>query len=174
MCQKAAATAASLMAAIEPSIVSLLTFENLSNTPNGIAAITAYKAALVALQNWKQGTAAQNVLQLIGDFQTVFNTLPIPPADASLANIILAGVEAVIGVVTANSPQPASAPATATASEEESTVSYQLQVASETEAKVLALVPDFKRSIWHSPASQYTKTWNNAVAIGGFPPSLNI
>lgn len=174
MCQKAAATAASLMAAIEPTIVSLLTLENLGNAPNGIAAISAYNAALIALQNWKQGTTAQNVLQLIGDFQTVFNTLPIPPADVALANIILAGVEAVIGVVTANSPQPIPAPASATASEEESTAAYQAQVAAETESRVAALVPDFKRSIWHSAAHQYKNTWNDAVKSGGFPATMKL
>lgn len=174
MCQKAAATAASLMQAIEPSLVSLLTLENLGNTPNGIAAITAYKAALVALENWKQGTTAQNVLQLIGDFQTVFNTLPIPPTDLALANIILAGVEAVIGVVTANSPQPAPAPVAGTASEEESTVQYQLDVAAKTEAAVAKLVPDFRRSIWHSAAHQYRSVWNHAIVTGGFPPAMKI
>lgn len=174
MCQNAAPTAASLMQAIEPTIVSLLTLENLTNTTNGIAAITAYKEALIALQNWKQGTTAQNVLQLIGDFQTVFNTLPIPPTAQTLANIILAGVEAVIGVVTANSPVPTPAPASANASAEETTASYQAQVAAETEAKVAALVPDFKRSIWHSAAHQYKGVWNNAVASGGFPPAMKI
>ena len=174
MCTKAAATAASLMAAIEPTIVSLLTLENLNNTTNGIAAITAYKAALIALQNWKQGTTAQNVLQLIGDFQTVFNTLPIPPTAQTLANIILAGVEAVIGVVTANSPAPTPAPAGATATEEESTAAYQAQVAAATEAAVAKLVPHFKRSIWHSAAHQYKSTWNDAVATGGFPPAMKI
>ena len=172
MCQKAAATAASLLAAIEPTIVSLLTLENLTNTTNGIAAITAYKAALIALQNWKQGTTAQNVLQLIGDFQTVFNTLPIPTTAQTLANIILAGVEAVIGVVTANSPAPT--PVAGTASEDESRVQYQLNVAAETEAKIAALVPDFKRSIWHSAAHQYKSTWNDAVNAGGFPPAMKI
>lgn len=174
MCQKAAATAASLMAAIEPTIVSLLTIENLNNTPNGISAISAYKAALLALQNWKQGTTAQNVLQLIGDFQTVFNTLPIPPGDAALANIILAGVEAVIGVITANSPQPSPAPASATADAEESYAAYQAQVAVDTEAKVAALVPTFKRSIWHSAAHQYKTTWNDAFTSGGFPHILKV
>ncbi|MHB1957028.1 MAG: hypothetical protein ACYCOU_25205 [Sulfobacillus sp.] len=175
MCKSATTTAVSLMQAIEPSVVSILTLENLTNTPQGLAAMAAYKAALVALQGWKSGTTAQNVLQLIGDFQTVFNTLPLPPADAALANIILAGVEAVIGVITANSPAPVtSVPVAAVATEEESTAMYQMQVAKDTEAKVMALVPDFKRSIWHSPASQYTKTWNEAVAAGGFPPSLHI
>jgi hypothetical protein len=174
MCQKAAATAASLMQAIEPTIVSLLTLENLNNTANGIAAISAYNAALAALQNWKQGTPAQNVLQLIGDFQIVFNTLPIPATAQALANIILAGVEAVIGVVTANSPVPTPAPASANASEEETTASYQAQIAAQTEAAVAKLVPNFKRSIWHSAAHQYKGVWNSEVETGGFPPAMKV
>lgn len=176
MCKNATSTAASLMAAIKPSIVSLLTIEGLANTPNGIAAINAYDAALVAVENWTSGTTAENVLQLIGDFQTVFNTLPIPPADAALANIILAGVEATIGVITANSPAPALPVAIAgtAATEEESTAMYQMEVAKATEAKVAALVPHFKRSIWHSAAHQYHVTWNEASAAGGYPETARI
>lgn len=175
MCKNATSTAASLMAAIKPSLVSLLTYENIANTPNGIAAINAYDAALAAVQNWKSGTTATDVLQVIAAFQTAFNALPIPPADAALANIILAGVEAVIGVLAANSPAPsAPTPTVGAASEEEITAAHQAQVAVETEAKVIALVPEFKRSIWHSAAHQYKSTWNGAVHKGNFPATLDI
>ncbi len=92
MCKNATATAASLMAAIEPTLKSLLTYTNLLDTPEGLAAIKAYDAALVAVQNWKSGTAAQNSLTLIGDFQVVFNTLPLPATVLTLTNIILAGI----------------------------------------------------------------------------------
>lgn len=173
MCKNATTTAASLMKAIQPSIVSLLTLEGLTNTPDGIAAMNAYDAALTAVENWQSGTTAQNVLQAIGDFQTVFNTLPLPAADAALANIILAGVEAVIGVIAANAPAPAT-PTGATAAEEETVAMYQMSVAKSTEAKVLALVPDFKRSIWHSAAHQYQSVWNKAVDAGGFPPAMKL
>ena len=173
MCVNATKTAASLMAAIEPTIKSLLTETNLISTPEGIAAMKAYDAALLALQSWKSGTTAQNVLQLIGDFQTVFNALPLPTTVSVLANIILAGIETVIGVLTANSPAPA-APVGASLAAEDAQAFHQAHVAAETSAKVAVLVPGFKRSIFHSPESQYTKAWNGAVASGGFPANMKV
>jgi hypothetical protein len=173
MCQNATKTAATLMAAIEPTIKSLLTLTGQANTPNGIAAINAYDDALVALQNWQSGTAAQNVLELITAFQTVYNSLPIPSEYLVLGNIILAGIETVIGVVTANSPAPV-AHADATASWEERQAMHQAAVSADTSAKVQALVPGFKRSIWHTPAHQYNEAWNKAVVAGGFPATLQV
>jgi hypothetical protein len=178
MCQNATKTAASLMAAIEPTIKSLLTEANLLNTPDGIAAMNAYDAALAALQVWKSGTTAQNVLELIGDFQTVFNTLPIPAQYLTLTNIILAGIETVIGVLTANSPAPpvddVTAASATVAGPDELQAMHQAAVAADTTAKVQALVPGFKHSIWHSPESQYKKAWNGAVDSGGFPATLKL
>ncbi len=171
MCQKAAATAASLMQAIEPTLKSLLSYTGLVNTPDGEAAIAAYNAALTALQGWQSGTVSHDVLQLIGDFQIVLNTLPLPPGVQMLSNIILAGIEAVIGVVTANSPAPAT-PTGATASVEETTALYQAHVAHQTTIRVAALVPEFRRSIWHSASSQYNKAWNGAIESNEFPPSM--
>lgn len=179
MCQNANKTVAALMAAIEPTLKSLLTFAGIAGTTEAQAAIAAYDAALTAVQNWQSGTTAQNVLELIGDFQTVFASLPLPPTVEALANIILAGIETVIGVLTANSPAPA-APAPGdpvvgdaeAASGEEITAMRQAHVAADTAAKVQTLVPGFKRSMWHSPESQYKKAWNDAVASGQFPETL--
>lgn len=176
MCKNATKTAASLMAAIEPTIKSLLAITGQTDTTNGIAAMTAYDAALVALQNWKSGTTAQNVLQLIGDFQTVFNTLPIPAQYVALANIILAGVEAVIGVIDANQPAPAAAVGLVLGEDaaEDTQAAHQATVAVDTTAKVQALVPGFKRSIFHSPESQYKGQWNKAVDDGGLDSILKV
>jgi hypothetical protein len=172
MCTAAAKTVGSLMAAIEPTLKSILTLTNLANTPQGLAAVTAYDAALAAIQGWKSGTPAQDALQLIGDFQTAFDALPFPPSEQLLVNVILAGVETVIGVLTANSPAPvAPAPVAGAmrASVEETQVMHQAHVIAETTAKVTALVPSFKRSIWHSPASQYDKAWTEAAVATGHP-----
>jgi hypothetical protein len=178
MCQNAAATAASLLKAEEPSLKALLSYLDQTNTPAGIGVVTAFDAAVTSLQNWKSGTPAQNVLQLIGDFVTGFDalaaSLPLPPNVVLLVDVISAGVQAAIGIVTANSPIPTPAPASANASSDESVAAYQAQVASETEAKVAALVPNFHRSIWHSAAHQYKNVWNNAVTSGGFPPAMKI
>jgi hypothetical protein len=170
MCQNAAGTAASLLKAIEPTLVSLLTLEGILSTPQGTAAINAYNAALAALQNWKSGTTAQNVLQLLGDFQTVFNTLPLPITVSTLANIILAGIETVIGVLTANSPAPAAPAGTLALAEPQAM--HQAAVAADTVTKVHALVPGIKLSRFHSADVQYNKAWNSAVDSGGFPASL--
>lgn len=171
MCQKAQQTAAALMSALEPTINSLFNYVGIENTPDAEAALNAYNAALTAVQNWQTGTAAQNVLQVIGDFQTIFNALPIPAEATALANIILAGIETVIGVISANSPAPA-APASSTASAEETQAVFAAGIAKSTETKVLTLVPGFRRSLFHSPANQYKSAWNKAVEAGHYPSSL--
>ena len=172
MCVNATKTAASLMAAINPTIVSLLTIAGLANTPNGIAAMKAYDAALLAVKNWKQGTSSETVLQLITAFQDVFNVLPIPETYKVLANIIMAGIETVIGVVMANSPAPA-APAGVKVHGEMKAM-HQANVIADTTAKVQVLVPGFKRSIWHSPESQYNHAWDEAVTENRLDASLKV
>ena len=173
MCQNASKTAATLMAAIEPTIKSLLTVTNLINTPNGIAAINAYNAALAALESWQSGTSAQNVLQLIADFQTVFNTLPLPANVQALTNIIIGGIEAVIAVLVANSPAPP-APAGSTVDAENLQVTHQVVTATEAMAKVHALIPGIKLDRHGDIAAQYNKAWNAAVAAGSFPQTLAV
>ena len=168
MCKNATATAANLMAAIEPTIKSLLTATGQINTPNGIAAMNAYNQALSALQGWKSGTSAQNVLELMTAFESVFTTLPLPPNVAMFTNIIIGGITAVVGIITANSPAPVPvAPAPAgmaySASEEETQAMHQADVAATTSVQIAVLVPGFKRSIFHSPESQYKSVWNKQV-----------
>ena len=165
MCSNAAATAASLMGAIEPGLIDLLTVTGIATTPDGVAAINAYNAALKAVQGWTPGTSAQDAIQIIDAFTAVFNTLPFPAEVKLLADIVSAGVVTVIGVLTGNSPAPAAPVGTVvTASAEEVAHAHAAAVAKDTEAKVAALVPGFKRSIWHSAASQYKAEWNKGVA----------
>jgi len=164
MCKNATKSAAALMAAIEPTIKSLLAATGQLNTPNGVAAMNAYDAALAAIQAWQSGTTAQNVLELINAFQTVFATLPLPPAVELYVNIITAGITAVIAILTANSPAPVTVGA-----HEETQAMHQAAVAADAAAKVAVLVPGFKRSIFHSPESQYNKEWNNAVDTNPVP-----
>lgn len=175
MCTNAVKTVGSIMVAIEPTLNSLLTETHLITTPEGAAAIAAFDAAATAANNWVSGTVAENVLELIGDFQAVFNALPIPTEYAALINIILAGIETVIGVLAANSPAPAApspVAASAAAAPEEIQAMHVAHTVADTTAKVQQLVPGFKRSIWHSPASQYKTAWNSAVDSGKFPQTL--
>jgi hypothetical protein len=181
MCKNATATAASLMKAIEPTIQSILTLTGQANTQAGLAAIAAYNAALTALENWQSGTDATEVLELIGALQSalnaVFTAVPISPELQALINVILAGVETVIGVLTANSPAPPAETgtdigATQAAAPHDVQAAHQAFVAADTTAKVQALVPGFKRSIFHSPESQYKSAWNKAVDENNLPATL--
>jgi hypothetical protein len=169
MCVAAVKTAIAMMEGIEPTLVSILAATKLTNTTAGIAVITAYNAALAALQNWQSGTVAQEVIELLGDFQGAVKLLPIPDVDQLFVNIILGGIITVIGIVTGNSPAPA--PPAGVPVHEETQAMYAAQVIAETTAKVQVLVPSFKRSIFHSPESQYKKTWNDASAAN---PTLGV
>jgi hypothetical protein len=173
MCQKAAETAGALLAGLEPELLSLLTVTKLADTAAGQDVVAAYNAAAAALQNWKSGTVAQDVIEALNDLQTVFAALPLPPAFEVFGNIIIGSVVTIIGIVTANSPAPAAAEDAGVdaATAEETQAHWQAQVAADTTAKVQALVPTFKRSIFHSPVSQQRKAWNEAVAAN---PSLGV
>jgi hypothetical protein len=173
VCKNAQATAASLMTAIRPTIVSLLTLEGVAGTTEATAALAAYDAAETAIQSWTPGSAATEVLEVIGDLQTALAALPLPQNAIVLLNTILAGVSVVIGVISANSPAPA-APTDSTATPEDITAAHQADVAATTAQKVTALVPGFKRSIFHTPESQYKSAWNSAVTLGGFPASMKV
>ena len=161
MCKAADQTAVAVLKGIEPTFVELLTLEGLASTTDGIAAVTAYNAAVTALSAWVPGTTAENVVQLLNDFVTVFDTLPIPTEVKSLSSLIVGGITAVVGIITANSPAPAS-PA-GTPATEESQALHAMSVRTETEAKVKTLVPSFKMSKFHSPAVQYRNAWNKQV-----------
>lgn len=187
MCQNAAAQAANLLKAEEPTLVGILAFLNQTNTPAGIAVVTAYNAAVVALDNWQSGTAAQNVLQLINDFTTGFNalaaSLSLPAPVVVLVDLISGGVEAVIGIIESNSPAPP-APAAATPEEAAAAQTFHAHaVGAAAEAKVTALT-GVKLSAWdkaraalgdsHVAANRYKSEWNSAVAKGGLPATLKV
>ena len=179
MCQNAQKTLVNLMAAIEPSIIDLGNQTGISSNPLFQNVITGYNAALTAIENWKSGTAAQDVIQVINDLEAGLTALSalIPAPMLTLLNIILAGVATVIAVMTANSPAPAeptSEPGTGgpDATPEETQAQYQAQVIHEVTLKVQKLVPGYKRSIFSSAATQYRNTWNAAVKTGKFPVAM--
>jgi|SRR6185437_14231322 len=163
MCKNAASTVAALMGAIEPTLVNLLTALNIASTTQGQAAITAYNEALQAVENWKPGTTSQDVIQVIDAFVAVFNTLPIPDDAKGLADIISAGVVAVIGVLTGNSPASIPPADETNATPEEIQAAHQAAAAHDTEQKIHVLVPGFKRAIFTAPAHQYKNAWNKGV-----------
>lgn len=178
MCTNATKTAADLMAAIEPTLKAFLSYENVLNTPEGQAAIAAFDSALTAVQNWQTGTPATEVLEVISAFTSAFaavsGPLNLPPAVLLLVNVIAGGIEAVIGVLQANSPAPVVASVAGDASPEDVQRAHQDQVLIATSAKIKQLVPTFKRSIWDSAAYQYKKTWNDTVTGAKLPQTLHV
>jgi len=172
MCQNAQGTAVSLLTAIEPTIKNLLTVTGVINTDEGNQIITYYDAALAAVKNWQNGTPAQNAIQAINDLQEALPLLPIPALYQALLSVILAGITTVLGVLSANSPAPLStdpADGIPTAEPHEIQAAHQAKIAVDTTAEVEKLVPGFKRSIFHSPASQYQKAWDSAVDQASIP-----
>jgi hypothetical protein len=168
MCQNAVKNVAALLAAEEPSIKSLLAATGQTSTPLGLSIIASYNAALTALQSWVPGTPAQDALQAVTDLQIAFNGLsPLLPANLVLfANIVLGGIEAVIGILVGNSPAPAPVVdpgQPAIVPHENTQAAHEAATAIDTATKVQALVPGFKMSIFHTPQVQYVKTWNDAV-----------
>lgn len=171
MCTNATKTAADLLAAEKSSLTNLLTVAGVANTPAAQVIMTEYSNVETALQSWTGGSPAQEILQILGDIQTGIEALRIPATYLTFVNIAIAGIEAVIGVITANSPAPAPSSSVAVVPEEHQALHAADAIATTT-AKVQALVPAFKRSKWHSAASQYRKTWNDAVYEGAFPETL--
>jgi hypothetical protein len=162
MCQNAQKTLINLMAEIEPSLVALGNATGLSNNPEFELVLKEYNAALAAVESWQSGTVAQDVIQVINALEVGVQALPIPPTYQVLVNIILAGIATVIGVLSANSPAPAPVAQTeVTATPEEVQAQHQAAVIHDTTVKVQTLVPGFKRSIWHSAATQYKNQWNS-------------
>ena len=186
MCTNAAKTAGNLMAAEEPTLVSLLTESGLVNTPDGISAVTAYNAAEAALESWKSGTDAQNILELIGAAQSIITVLPIPPLYATLVNLVLGGIAAAVGIITANSPAPAPTAADGAVTPQITAAAQTFHahaVGANTEATVEALA-GVKVSFWDKAraaagdtnvaAGRYKSEWNKAVDTGGFDQTLKV
>jgi len=135
MCQNAEKTTASILAAEIGPVTSLLTVTGLINTPQGVAVLTSYKAAVTALQNWVPGTAAQDVSQVVTAFSTAFGALPLPADVEAAASLIETAVQIVLGVIEANSPAPTTTGVAAPAEVQEA---HADAVAKKTEAMVEA------------------------------------
>ncbi len=168
MCKNAQGTASALFIAIIPTIKSLMAIAGVS-ADTQTQVIQTLNEISADIQNWKQGTTADNIIQALQDVSALLSGV-IPPNYAVLLNVVIAGITAVIAVLKANSPAPISQ----LGAHPEAQAMHQADVAATASAKVTELVPGFKRSIFHSPESQYDKAWNGAVDEGGFPASLKV
>jgi hypothetical protein len=102
MCKNAAATAAALMAGIEPTLTAFL---NLEGVPAATQAqvLTSYEAAQQAVAQWTPGSSATVAVEAVQAVNSVFQTLPVPDVDKAFAGIITAGFTSVIAIIEANS-----------------------------------------------------------------------
>lgn len=174
MCKNAEKTAASVMLAIEPELKGLLTILGQSTTPEGIAAINAYDAAEATLANWIPGSAPDVAIEAVNAFEGIFQTLPIPEDAKALAALIAGGVDAVLGIIKANSPVPAPsevAPGTEAAAVHQIFSAHAIGTA--TEAKVqastgvtISAIDKARIAVGDTSVipKKWTKEWNAAVA----------
>jgi hypothetical protein len=160
MCKNATTQVANLLAAVKPTLDALLSI-------TGVPAATianvdaAYSAAQAALANWQPGTTSATIDQALNALLSVVQALSniIPPEAETLLTIVIAGIEGVIAIVTANNK---------TSPED------QAKVADAGVAKVQASVPEFKLGFFdkakaelgdtHVAANKYKSEWNKAVA----------
>jgi len=172
MCKNGTATAVDLMKGIEPTLTNILSSSGVAGTPAGQTVETEFNAALEAVQNWKHGTPAQDVMQVVQDFEKGFGALPISPDYKVLADIVAGGLAGVLAILEGNSPAPAAAEGEG--AHEETQAHHVAVVASGAFARIQSLVPGFKPKVFTGAGKQYKDTWNNAVDKGGFPSALKV
>lgn len=168
MCEKSEATAAAVLEGAEPEFVSLLTATGVATTPDGTAAINAYKAAEQALENWTPGTTTQTVIEAVNAAVKIFNVLPFPSDAKLLVDAISAIFATVLGIITANSPAPAAATAATAELAVKAQEDHADSVAADTETKVLALTgykPGFitRTKVMLGDHSAIASAWKNNV-----------
>lgn len=139
MCKQFEATAAAVLEGAEPEFISLLTATGIAATPDGEAAINAYKAAEQSLAAWTPGTTTQTIIESVNAAVAVFNALPFPPDAELLVDAILAIFATVLGIITANSPAPAAATVATPELAAHTQEAHAEKIATETESKVLTL-----------------------------------
>lgn len=102
MCQNARQTAVALIIGIRPELVSFMDFEGVDATTQ-TSVLAAYDAAETAVANWTPGSTADVVVEAVQAANSVFQTLPIPDVDKTLAGLITAAFTSIVAIIEANS-----------------------------------------------------------------------
>jgi hypothetical protein len=102
MCKNATATAAALLAGIEPTLTAFLKLENISADEQA-SVIAAYEAAQKAVATWTPGSTGTVAVEAVQALNSIFQTLPVPDVDKVFASLITAGLTSVIAIIEANS-----------------------------------------------------------------------
>lgn len=142
----------------------------------GLTDNTAFKIILeelnqaeVDVQNWKKGSPAQNIIQILTDVSVGLKPL-VPPEDELIANVILAGITTVIGILDGNQSVPTPTGATANDTQIKE---HQAEVAMHTMSQVKTLVPGFHYRkgflglFRENPEHAYYDNWNEVVKQAG-------
>jgi hypothetical protein len=158
MCDNLAEVTASILTTAEPQLEALLNFEGILNTSQGQTIIAEYKQAEADLANWKPGLVGENIVEVLTDVNSAIEALPIPPEDKFLANVILAAVTGVIGVIDSHEPAAAATPPASIV-----IAAHAAATIASTTTQVQELVPEFKAPRFFSYPHEQKKVWKTRV-----------
>lgn len=102
-------TAAQLIATVGTAVATLETLQG--NTAVVVQIQSDTRAAQLAIQNWKSGTPAQDVLQALTILQSDINLLPVNATDQALIQLALGTVEQIVALFPGAVPPVAAAKA---------------------------------------------------------------
>lgn len=109
MCSQVQSVAKGVLTAEYPVFTLFLADIGQASTPNGIAAIAAYKALEAAVANFQTGSTITEVESALTAFLSVWNVIPIPAQAQELGDVIIAAVEGILGLL-GGSSVPAGTP----------------------------------------------------------------
>lgn len=184
MCKNAESQVLNIAQVSESTIIILLTEAKVITTAQGQTIQTDFTAAITAIQNWKAGTPATDISEIITAIQSNLQLIPIPAPLNLLIPAALAGLQTILSLLGANSPAPVAAGVEATT---EAVAAHQMfhahAVAADGEAKVAELT-GYKPSMWdkaraasgdtHVASDAYIKHWDATVEKNGLPEELKV
>jgi hypothetical protein len=176
MCKNAESQVLNIAKVSESTIVSLLTQANLISTSQGQTIQTDFTAAITAIENWKSGTPATEILEIVQGIMSNLQLIPIPAPFNLLVPAALAGLETILGLLGANESTASTTDAPASAAQAHViAAASQQQVAKLTGYKVSMF--DRGRAVLgdnHVAADKYKGVWNGVVEKNSLPETLKV
>lgn len=180
MCKAAETQVLNIAQSVESTVISLLTETKLISTAEGQTISSDLGVLLTDIANWKSGTPATDIEQVVNDIEAALPALPIPAPFNLLIPIALGGLTTILTLLGANSPAPAPAAVPAELTAQVQTL-HAHSVAAAGEAKVETLT-GYKPSTFDKAramlgdssiaANKYKDVWNKAVADNKLPTTL--
>jgi hypothetical protein len=163
----------------ESTAINLLTESKLISTAQGQVVSGYYSTLIADIKNWKSGTPANDIEQIVQDIEAILPALPIPAPFNVLVPIALGGLTTILTLLGANSPAPT--PDESTVPAEAHQLAHAHTVGAAGEAKVEALT-GYKPSMIDKAramlgdssiaANKYKQVWNDTVDANGLPETL--